>query len=347
MTHLLQQKCLMPQLVQFKVAVDAEGAEAVYEFFNAIHAAMGNEGSDGAGRAVIEAAHFPDESDLQPELVDLAHAETIFVSTVVPAGPGAEEMQHRIARGLWWLSRLHPVGEPVITTLEDKDWQEAWKEHYATFRVGRRIVIQPVWEEPEKGGPGDILLRLNPGMAFGTGLHPSTQLCLVLLEDYLQAGDQLLDLGTGSGILAIASLKLGAAEVVATDTDTLALQVAEENAAYNALQEQLGKKLKLHCTPDPPAGKFDVIVVNILPDVICHLLREKALLARAKPGAILVLSGIIAERAQEVEAILDTQRCSLVEKRTQGDWVAIVGKVPCMLPQGQEMREKVVPSDAA
>ena len=315
----------MARLVQFKVPVDAEGAEAVYEFFNAVHAEMG---SDGTGQAVIEATCFPEESDLQPELVDLAHAGTIFVSTVVPAGPQAEEMQQRIAQGLWWLSRLHPVGEPVIATLEDKDWQEAWKEHYVTFRVGRRIVVQPVWEERDKGAAGDVLLRLNPGMAFGTGLHPSTQLCLTLLEDYLQVGDRLLDLGTGSGILAIASLKLGAAEVVATDTDALALQVAAENAAHNALRTQLGKTLKLHCTPEPPAGKFDVIVVNILPDVICRFLQEKALLARAKAGAVLILSGIIADRAWEVEEALMAQGCTLLERRSQEDWIALAGKTP-------------------
>ena len=318
----------MAQLVKFKVAVDAESAEAVCELFNSIHAEMGNADSDGAGRSVIEAESFPEETDTQPELVDLAHAETIFVSTVVPAGPEAEEMQQRIAQGLWWLSRLHPVGEPSVITLEDKDWQEVWKEHYVTFRVGRRIVVQPVWEELKAGLAGDVLLRLNPGMAFGTGLHPSTQLCLALLEDYLQIGDQLLDVGTGSGILAIASLKLGAKEVVATDTDALALQVAEENAAYNGLQEELGYKLKLFHTPDPPAGKYDVIVVNILPEVICHLLQDKALLTRAKPGSVLILSGILEERAREVAVALAAQGCSLIEKQSHGDWVALAGKAP-------------------
>ncbi len=318
----------MARLVQFKVPVDAEGAEAVCAFFNAVHADMGSESGDGTGQAVIEATRFPDASDQQPELVDLAHAGTIFVSTVVPAGPQAEEMQQRIAQGLWWLSRLHPVGEPVIATLEDQDWQEAWKEHYAPFRVGRRIVVQPVWEERAQGAAGDVLLRLNPGMAFGTGLHPSTQLCLTLLEDHLQVGDRLLDVGTGSGILAIASLKLGAAEVVATDTDALALQVAAENAAHNGLQTQLGKTLKLHCTPDPPAGKFDAIVVNILPDVICRFLQEKALLARARAGTVLILSGIIADRAGEVDEALRAQGCTLLERRSQEDWVALAGQAP-------------------
>ncbi len=318
----------MAQLVQFKVAVDAEGAEAVCELFNAIHVAMGNADGDGAGRAVIEADRFPEESDTQPELIDLVHAKSIFVSTVVPAGPEAEEMQQRIAQGLWWLSRLHPVGEPVIATLEDKDWQEAWKTHYVTFRVGRRIVIQPVWEEGSAGVAGDITLRLNPGMAFGTGLHPSTQLCLACLENFLQAGDQLLDVGTGSGILAIASLKLGAREVVATDTDALALQVAAENAEHNGLQAQLGQTLQLCHTPELPTSKFDVIVVNILPDVICHLLQERSLLARAKPGAVLILSGIIEARAQEVADALMTQGGRLVERQSQGDWIALVGRAP-------------------
>ncbi len=334
----------MARLVRFKVAVDAEGAEAVCEFFNAVHAQMGRGGSAGTGQAVIEATRFPAAADLQPELVDLAHAGTIFVSTVVPAGPEAEEMQQRIAQGLWWLSRLHPVGEPDITLLEDKDWQEAWKEHYVAFRVGRRIVVQPTWEEPQPAAAGDVLLRLNPGMAFGTGLHPSTQLCLTLLEDYLQAGDRILDLGTGSGILAIAGLKLGAAAAVATDTDAQALQVAAENAAHNALQAQLGTQLKLHCTSDPPAGRFDVIVVNILPDVICRFLLEKALLTRAAAGAVLILSGIIAERAHEVEAALYQQGCSVEEKRSQEDWIALAGRVPGTPPHRRDRRWRARPA---
>ena len=318
----------MGQLVQFKVAVDAESAEAVCELFNAIHESMGNADSDGAGRAVIEAQRFPEETDTKPELVTLAHAETIFVSTVVPSGPDAEEMRQRISQGLWWLSRLHPVGDPIVTTLEDKDWQEAWKEHYITFRVGRRIVVQPVWEEMTSDASHDIVLRLNPGMAFGTGLHPSTQLSLSLLEDYLRVGDHLLDVGTGSGILALAGLKLGAEKVIATDNDALALEVAKENAAHNSLQEHLGQKLKLLHTSVPPIGHFDVIVVNILPDVICHLLQEKALLTRAKPRAVLILSGIIEERAGEVREALLAQGCNLAETRRHGDWVALVGSVP-------------------
>ena len=318
----------MTRLLQIKVAVDAEGAEAVCELLNSIHAAVGNSDRDGAGQAVIEAVGFQDETDMHPELVDLAHAESIHVSTVVPVGPSAEEIQQRIEQGLWWLSRLHPIGEPVITPLEDKDWQEAWKEHYVTFRVGRSLVIQPVWKEQDSVAAGDTLIRLNPGMAFGTGLHPSTQLCLTLIEDYLQAGSQLLDVGTGSGILAIASLKLGAEKVVATDTDAVALKVAEENAAYNLREDLLAEKLELQLTSDPPSGQFDLIVVNILPDVICHLLLERDLLNRAKPGTILILSGIISERANEVNQAIANLGCELIEERRQSDWVALVGRVP-------------------
>lgn len=318
----------MTRLVQIKVSVDAEGAEAVSELFNSIHARVGNADSDGASRAVIEAAGFPEESDSQAELVDLAHANSITVSTVIPVGPMAEEMQQRIKQGVWWLSRLHPIGEPSVTPLEEKDWQEAWKEHYLTFRVGQRIVIQPVWKEQEPVAADDVLIRLNPGMAFGTGLHPSTQLCLTLLEEYLVADSQLLDVGTGSGILAIAGLKLGAEKVVASDTDSLALKVAEENADYNLPTSQLRRKLELHLAAEPPAGQFDLIVVNILPDVICNLLLEKALLNRAKPGAIIILSGIISNRAKAVADALAQQQCEFIEERRQGDWVALVGQVP-------------------
>lgn len=318
----------MTRLVRFRVAVDAEGAEAVCELFNSLQAELEGSNSAGTGNAVIEASIFPDETDEHPELADLDHAGEIHVSTVMPEGPAATRFKHRVTEGLYWLSRLHPVGEPEVSVLEEKDWQEAWKRHYARFRVGRRIVIEPAWEEATPALDNQVALRLNPGMAFGTGLHPSTQLCLRLMEELLQPGDSLLDVGTGSGILALAGLKLGARQAVGTDKDAEAVDTAAENARYNLDPSDLSERLRLIRTETPPYGQYDFIVVNILPDVIRRLLLEEDLLSRARPGAWLVLSGIVRERAGIVRDALLRAACTDIEERLQEDWVAFAGRAP-------------------
>ncbi len=310
-------------LVQISVEVNAEAAEAVCELFNRLQGAAAP-GGGAVGHAVIEGRDFPETADTDPELIDITQARSITVKTCVPAGPQAQALQARIAQGLWWLSRIYPaIPEPRIAILEDKDWQEAWKERYAAFRVGQRLVIQPVWEEPAHR-PTDIVLRLNPGMAFGTGLHPSTQLCLELLEVCAAPGQRLLDVGTGSGILAIAALKLGVDYALGTDTDAQALQVARENARHNGLRAGAGQRLVFRQGSLADAGAFDVAVVNILPHVIAQLLAE-GLLDRITPGGAVILSGIIEERRQEVEAALHAAGGRLRERRRKGDWVALVG----------------------
>ncbi len=139
------------------------------------------------------------------------------------------------------------VGELQIRKLIDADWTEAWKEHYRPLRIGRQVVVSPTWLEPDTQ-LGDHIIWLDPGMAFGTGTHASTQLILVLLEKYIQANDRVLDVGTGSGILAIAALKLGAAFVYATDIDADAINTARENAETNAVDD--GLTLVVGSVPD-------------------------------------------------------------------------------------------------
>ena len=218
----------MAGLLQISVAVDTEGAEAVCSLFNELNRPVAvPDGTPHAGgsRAVIEATGFSDDADLEPHEVTMDMAQALRVKTFVAPGPEAEALVQRLREGLYWLSRLHPVSEPVVEVIEDKDWQEAWKEHYAAFAVGRSFLIRPAWDEAGAAPAGRHVLRLNPGMAFGTGLHPSTKLCLVLLEGLGLPGARVLDVGTGSGILALGALKLGAARVVATDTDPTALAV--------------------------------------------------------------------------------------------------------------------------
>ncbi len=316
----------MTRLVQISVDVDAEAAEAVCALFNRLNGRNWDADArdyGAGGGAVIEGTGFPEDVDLDPEAIDLSLARHVRVKTFAPIGQRVEELQQQITEGLWWLSRLYDIPEPQMVILDDKDWQEAWKEHYTSFRVGTRIVVQPIWDE-SRHAPGDVVLRLNPGMAFGTGLHPSTQLCLALLERYAPQHTSLLDVGTGSGILAIAAAKLGMTALIGTDTDPVALQVATENACHNAIATMTEVSWTLQEGSLPPAGQFDIVVVNILPHVIVHLLEHEQLTHRLQPEGILILAGIIEDQAPAVETCLHEQDCTVIERRTQEDWVALV-----------------------
>ena len=197
--------------------------------------------------------------------------------------------------------------------VEEADWANAWKAFYKPFRVGRRLVVTPPWEHPDLA-PDDIPLVIDPGMAFGTGSHPTTQLCLVALEDYIKPGASVADIGTGSGILAIAAAKLGASPVAANDNDPLAVKIARENAVANGVSVEVTDAL--------PIGRYDAVVANILADVIIGMSAElNALIA---PGGTLVASGIIDTREADVQKALEDVGLAHVETRRQTEWVALV-----------------------
>ena len=317
----------MAGLLQISVAVDSEGAEAVCSLFNELNrpeAVPDGTPHAGGSRAVIEATGFPDDADLEPHAVTMDMAQALRVKTFVAPGPDAEAVVQRIREGLYWLSRLHPVSEPTVEVVEDKDWREAWKEHYAAFAVGRSFLIQPAWDEVGAAPAGRHVLRLNPGMAFGTGLHPSTRLCLVLLEELDLQGAHVLDVGTGSGILALGALKLGADRVVATDTDPTALPVVAENASYNDVACGPAGPLVPFAGSLPPPAEFDVVVVNILPHVIVSLLDRDSLAAYVASGSRLILSGIIDERRAEVVDALQRHGFKVSVVRREEDWIALL-----------------------
>lgn len=224
----------------------------------------------------------------------------------------------RIQEGLWHLAQIHPLPDLQIVRLEDKDWERAWQDHYHVLRIGRRIVIRPSWRayEPQ---PDDIVITLDPGMAFGTGLHPSTRLCVQALEDAVRPGMAVLDMGTGSGILAIAAAFLGAAHVVALDNDPIAVKAATENVAANGLRKRIAVSLG---SVGAASGEFDLIVVNILAHVIQGMLAQD-LARHLRPGGQFIAAGILDTQADDVLRSFAVHSLRLVEKRQEKDWVLL------------------------
>ena len=228
----------------------------------------------------------------------------------------------RVREALGWLGMMRPVGELSIRTVHEEDWANAWKEHFQVHRVGRRVVIVPSWRQHEPL-PDDVVITLDPGMAFGTGLHPTTRLCLALLEDLVRPGDNVLDLGAGSGILAIAAARLGAASVTALDTDSVAVEVARANVAANGVQDVVTVGLgSLGSKPRPDAPVYNLVAANIIARVLCDLAAPLSL--ALAPGGLLIASGIIREREDEVAAAFSAAGLTLRERHTEGDWVAVV-----------------------
>lgn len=213
--------------------------------------------------------------------------------------------------------------ELKFETLDERDWAEAWKEHFYPVRLSERIVVKPSWREYAPG-PQDLILEIDPGMAFGTGTHPTTALCVSLIEKYLQPGDRFLDIGCGSGILMLAAIKLGASFAVGVDNDALATGITCENMALNGLGPERYRAVTGHLAQDV-SGVFDFAAANILAPVIKELLPD--LPQTLKKGGIAVFSGLLNRDRQAMETAITAAGFALLETRAEKDWIAIVGKL--------------------
>ena len=205
--------------------------------------------------------------------------------------------------------------------VNEDDWANAWKAYYKPIRIGKHMVIVPAWEHFEPS-EGDIVVRMDPGMAFGTGTHETTRLVIELLEKYVKKGDRMLDVGTGSGILAICASKLGAESCAAYDIDPVAVRVARENIADSGQKNITCEVSDLLAQADLSGGKYDIITANIVADIIIRMAPDIG--KYMKDGAVLITSGIITERKDEVLLALEENHLKKVEILEDNGWCAIV-----------------------
>ena len=307
----------MPKWLEISLEVEGELAEAVAEVLRRFI-------PDGV---VIEStAVASDPFDAEGRITGL-----LRVFGYLPVDDQLEVTRQRLEESLWYLSRIRPLPDLQTRLIENENWAEAWKQHYQPVAIGSRLMIVPAWmESPEAGR---IPIRIDPGMAFGTGTHPSTQLCLEVLETVCLSRTEgarsemdVIDLGCGTAILAIAALKLGARSALGVDSDADAVGAARHNAKVNGVAERL--ELGQGSLAEIRAGVFSIrsaqiVLANILAPVLVRLLDEGLVELVAEDGC-LVLSGILEDQSSEVIAAAERNGRQLQERRQIADWVTLV-----------------------
>ncbi len=263
----------------------------------------------------------------------------ITVRAYLPADAGLEERRQKLEESLFYLGMIQPLPVPVFTPMPDQNWMEAWKERYKPIPIGRKLIIVPAWlVSPDVSR---FSIKIDPGMAFGTGTHPTTQLCLELIEQIFTGGQptmdhrisstahgprSVIDVGCGSGILSVGALKLGAGFALGVDIDEASIKASRENAAANDITpEQFA--VGLGSVAEILEGRFPLkqaplVLANILAPVIIRLFGT-GLADLVAPGGSLILSGILAEQGDSVRSAAEERGLKFVDKHQMGDWVAM------------------------
>ena len=257
-------------------------------------------------------------------------AGPIIVRAYLEMDEHIEDTRQKLEESLFYLGMIQPIPNPVYKQIADQNWMEAWKQHYQPIPIGERLIIVPVWlDSPE---PERIPIKIDPGMAFGTGTHPTTQLSLELIEGWFnqskskkRSSKVLIDVGCGSGILSIAALKLGAQTALGVDIDIESVNNSRENAEKNGIDDEL--IVGQGSVTEVLAGQFvykqaPLVVANILAPIIIRLFGD-GLADLAELGGMVILSGILLEQEDKVLEVAQGKGLVLNERRQMGDWVAM------------------------
>ena len=303
--------------LELTVAADHEAVEAVSEILSRI--APG-------GTSVEPAFELVDEG--LAARVDLARPALVRAHLPVRDPAAVREAVARAERDLGHLQAfgLRPIGDLSARIVLESDWANAWKAHFPVLRIGRRMVIRPTWRRHRRQ-PGDVVLALDPGMAFGTGLHPTTRLCVAALESLADsgvlAGARVLDVGSGSGILSIAAARLGTREVLAVDVDPIAVEATTANARRNRLARIVRAR---EGSAPSGEGPFDVVLANLIASLLVRL--ADGLVTDLRPGGVLLASGIFENREAEVRAAFEASGLVVSARLAEGEWVALEVRRP-------------------
>lgn len=298
--------------LELSVVADVEAVEAVSEILGRV--APGGSSVEPAFELVAEGL----EARVDPTRPATVRAYVPARDRAIAEAAVVEAME---ALGHLQAFGLRPIGELTTRLVHEADWAEAWKRHFPVLRLGRRLVIRPTWRR-HRAALDDVVLALDPGMAFGTGLHPTTRLCLAAIEALADrgvlAGRRVLDVGCGSGILAIAAARLGAAEVLGVDTDPIAIEATAANAGRNGVTDRVLARLG---SLPAAGGPREVVLANLIASLLVTLagpLRDELL-----PGGTLLASGIFVDREPEVRAALGGHGLAVCDRSAEGDWVAL------------------------
>jgi len=296
--------------VEVKLKCDGELAEALAEVL----------GRFVSGGVVIE-----NVSRFNPRTQENEPTGILNVIGYLPFDENLEEQRDNFEEALGHLGLITTIPKPHYKPIQDQNWMEAWKQHYHPIPVGEKFLILPAWKTPAEEEKR-VVIHIDPAMAFGTGTQPSTQLCLRLLERYIKQGDEIIDVGCGTGILSIAALKMGASHAIAVDTDSQAVRATLENAAINHLTDG-ALETGNGSVEEILSGYFTIrdaplVMVNILAKVIIHMFKQR-LSRLVQEGGMLLLSGILEHQVDEVLQAANEAGFTLVEQLSDGDWVSL------------------------
>lgn len=293
--------------LELKILVPFEFVEPVAELFRRY----------GKGGVAIEEAGGwnPDEGESPPE------RQSAIIRTYMPQTPGYRRNREIVHIGVQLVGKLTDLPELEEREILEREWEDAWKAHFTPLRIGRRLLVQPPWLR-EEAGPDDVVIEIDPGLAFGTGHHPTTNRTLECMERLMRPGLQVLDVGSGSGILSIGAAKLGAARVLGVEIDRVALKAGRINVRSNNVSGRVRFYAGTLPNENIPAGWAELLLANVNSVALANLAPE---LRRAlAPGGRLVAAGILRERRQQVVDAFTAAGLSFVEEHHDGDWVTFV-----------------------